>query len=85
MLEHIANIQKSFDKHDVSNFYDLKHNRDSTGTTFVVLEKYVPHCRGSNGKLNISRAETNWIYKLCSHVPRGLNVGLNINCFINNS
>lgn len=40
------------------------------------MEKYVSQWRGSNGKWNISRAKTNWIYKLGSHVPHGLNADL---------
>lgn len=83
--EHITYILKSFDKHNVSKHYDLKHNRNTSGTTFVAVENYVPHWRGSNGRWNISRAETNWIYKLGSHVPNGLNAEWDMNCFINNS
>lgn len=56
------NICTDFDKHNVSKHYDLKHNRDPRCTTFVASEKYVPHWRGSNGKRDISRAETNWIF-----------------------
>lgn len=83
--EHITNIKQGFDKHSVSRHYDLVHNRDPTGTTFIGIEKYIPHWRGSNGKRTISRAETNWIYRLGSHAPSGLNIEWDINCCINNS
>lgn len=83
--EHITNIKQGFDKHSVSRHYDEVHNRDPSGTTFIGIEKYVPHWRGSNGKRTISRSETNWIFRLGSHAPNGLNIEWDINCFINNS
>lgn len=83
--QYIANIRKNFDKHNVTKHYALKHNCVPSGITFVALEKYIPHWRGSNGKRNISRAETNWIFRLGYHIPGGLNVEWDINCFTNNS
>lgn len=79
--EHITNIRKGFDKNNVSKHYDLKHNRDPKGTIFLALEKYIPHWRGGNGRRTISRSETNWIYRLGSHVSNGLNVEWDINFF----
>lgn len=83
--EHINNIRKGFPSHNLSKHYDLCHNRDPKGTTFIGFDLFSPHWRGSNSVREISKRETHWIYNLRSQVPFGLNVDLDINCFINNA
>lgn len=83
--EHIGNIKRGYDKHPVSRHYDQVHNRDPSNTLFVGIDKYKPHWRGSLLVREISKSEMSWIHRLKSYVPRGMNVDVDVNAFINNS
>lgn len=41
--EHLTNIRNGKINHTVSHHYLEHHDRDPTGTKFVVINKFVPH------------------------------------------
>lgn len=44
--EHIAKIKKGCIKHSVPHHYLEFHDKDLTGTSFQIIDKFVPHRRG---------------------------------------
>lgn len=82
IAEHIANIKIGFKDHNVSLHFKLKHNQDPSGLKFWGVDHLRPKWRGSNLVRDLSRRETQWIFLADTLSPRGLNVDLDINCFI---
>lgn len=82
--EHITNIRKGFPKHNLSRHFDEFHHRDPSALVFYGIDTIKDHWRGGSRKKWISQNETRWIYRLDSLVPRGLNVDIDLNCFLTN-
>lgn len=83
--EHINNIRKGFTKHSVSKHYLTVHNKDSSNTIFLGIDKYRPHWRGSCLIRSISRLEMTWVHKFKCYTPFGLNIEVDVNSYIDNS
>lgn len=83
--EHLSNIRKGFTEHSLSQHCTIHHHKDPSQLKVTIIEKFVPHWRGSDLKRTISRRETFWIYELRCFRPKGHNVEWDINAFINNS
>lgn len=82
--EHITNIRKGFPKHNLSRHFNEFHHRDPSGLVFYGIDTIKDNWRGGSKKVLISQNETRWIYRLDSLVPRGLNVDIDLNCFLSN-
>lgn len=82
--EHIKNIRKGFPNHNLSRHFDEVHHRDPSGLTFYGIDIVQDHWRGGNKETLISRNETSLIYQLGSLAPKGLNLDIDLNCFIAN-
>lgn len=82
--EHVNNIKKRFRKHSLSNNFRISHNRDPTLLTFCGIDKIDNHWRSIDMHKAVSRNETRWIYELCTMSPQGMNIYIDINCFITN-
>lgn len=82
--DHEANIKRGFPKHSVLRHYLECHEKNSAGTTFVAIDRFTPHWRGSSVKWEISKLETWQIFELKSYVSYRQNVDWDVNCFINN-
>lgn len=82
--EHIKNIRKGFPNHSLSRHFDEVHHRDPSVLTFYGIDSVQEHWRGGNRETAISRNETSWIYRLGSLAPKGLNLDIDLNCYIAN-
>lgn len=82
--EHIKNIKKGFNKHSVSRHFRDYHNRDPAQMTFYAIDKIKGHWRGENKKIKVSQNETKWIFLLDTLQPMGMNIDLDLNCFLTN-
>lgn len=71
--------------HSVPKKYAKCHNKNPDGTSFMAIDKFSPHWRGSFIRQEISRMETWWIYNLKMCAQFGLNIKWEVNCFTNNS
>ena len=83
--EHIKNIKSGYTDHNVSLHFKTKHNQDPSGLEFWGIEQVETHWRGSHRIRELSKRETNWIFLTDVLVPKGLNVELDINCFISDT
>lgn len=83
--EHITNIKKGVTDHSVPKHYLKYHNKDPTGTEFLIIDKYIPPWRGSPKVRGVSQLETYWIHEIKSYWPYGINIDWDINAFINKS
>ena len=83
--EHLANIKKGFEEHSVSMHFKKVHNQDPTLAQFCGIDVVYPSWRGSHRVRDLSQRETHWIFLLKCLFPRGLNIEVDLNCFINNS
>lgn len=83
--EHITAIKKGKTNHSVSKHYASHHDRNPAGTTFQVIDRFIPHWRGESSIRGVSRLETWWIHQIKCYVPHGLNIEWDINAFINQS
>ena len=83
--EHLTNICNGFPNHSVSKHYLLAHNKDPVGTIFLGIEKSQAHWRGSDLVRSISRSEMKWIHQLKCYEPHGMNIEVDVNCFIDNA
>ena len=83
--EHIANIRNGFEEHSVSKHYLLVHNCNPKDTVFLGIDKFTAHWRGSDLVRSISRSEMAWIHKIKCYTPYGLNIEVDVNCFLDNS
>lgn len=77
--EHIYNIEIGYKDHSVSLHLKQFHGQDPSGLKFWSI---CPNWRGSNMVREISKSETRWIYLMNTLTPSGLNVELDVNCFI---
>lgn len=82
--EHIKNIRKGFPNHSLSRHFDDAHQRDPSGLIFYGIDSVQEHWRGGNRETLISRNENSWIYQLGSLAPKGLNLDIDLNCYIAN-
>lgn len=80
--EHIHNIEIGFKDHGLSLHFKTHHNQDPSGLKCWGIDKIHPNWRGSNMVREISKSETRWIYLMYMLTPNGLNVELDVNCFI---
>lgn len=80
--EHINNIKIGYKDHSVSMHFHCKHHRDPSGLKFWSIEITRPVWRGANRVRDLSKYETNWIYLTDTSYPKGMNVELNLICFI---
>ncbi|OCT87843.1 hypothetical protein XELAEV_18021543mg [Xenopus laevis] len=83
--EHMNNIKKGLMTHSVSAHFKTHHNSDPSLLQFtgIILKKI--HWRGSNIVNVISREETLWIHKLKTLAPHGLNIDIDLKCFLKES
>lgn len=82
IAEHIANIKIGFKDHNVSLHFKIHQNQDPSGLKFWGIDHLKPFWRGSNLVRELSKRETQWILLVDTLLPKGLNVDLDINCFI---
>lgn len=82
--EHINNIKTGFTKHGVSRHFKECHNEDPSGLIFYGIDKIKGHWRGDNKRIKISQNETRWIFTLDTLQPKGLNIDIDLNCFLTN-
>lgn len=80
--EHIYNIEIGFKYHGVSLHFKTHHNQDPSDLKFWGIDSVHPNWRGSNLVREISKKESRWIYSINTLTPSGLNVELDVNCFI---
>ncbi|OCU00186.1 hypothetical protein XELAEV_18005959mg [Xenopus laevis] len=71
--EHIRNIKKGFKSHSVS---------DPSGLKVIGISHKTRNWRGGNKVQIIFQEETRWKISLKMLQPHGLNIELDINCFI---
>lgn len=84
VAEHIHNIRIGFKDHNLSLHFKIYHNQNPAGLKFWGIDHIKPSWRGTNLVRELSKKETEWIYLTDSLAPRGLNVDLDLNCFISN-
>ena len=82
--EHVKNIRKGFPYHSLSKHFSEVHNSDPSQMIFYGIDTIQSHWRGGNRKLQISQNETEWIYRLGSLAPKGMNIDIDLNCYISN-
>lgn len=82
--EHIYNITIGYEEHSVSLHFLKKHNKNPLGLKFWGVDKIDSNWRGSNRVREISKRETEWIFRANTLSPNGLNIDLDLNCFISN-
>ena len=81
MGEHIRNIKKGFIHHSVSLHFKNKHKKDPSKMKFYAIDKIEQNWRNLNLR-EVSWNETEWIFRLDTLKPRGMNVELDVNCFL---
>lgn len=84
LKEHVNRIKKGYKFHGLSNHFKIFHNQDPSLLTFCGIDRVEEHWRGSNLRQNISQNETQWIHRLRTLNPLGLNIELDLNCFLSN-
>lgn len=84
LREPIANIKKGLPYNSLSEHFRKYHNKDLSYLKVCAIDKKEKHWKDTNMKQAVSQNEKQWIYQLGTMVPTGLNVELNINCFIHN-
>lgn len=84
IAEHLANIRNGFKFYSVSLHFKEKHNQDPSLLQFCGIDQVAPSWRGSNLVRDLSQRETKLIFHLKSLYPRGLNIELDLSCFISN-
>ncbi|OCT75864.1 hypothetical protein XELAEV_18031051mg [Xenopus laevis] len=62
--------------------FSLHHNNDPSGLRFTGIAHKIKSWRGGNNVQIISQEETRWIITLKTMQPMGLNIDLDVNCFI---
>ena len=83
--EHVKNIRLGYKDHNVSLHFKTHHNQDPSGLRFWGIDVIKPTWRGNNMVRDLSKRETLWIYLLDTLTPKGLNVELDVNCFISDA
>ncbi|OCT55832.1 hypothetical protein XELAEV_18003247mg [Xenopus laevis] len=82
LREHIYNIKKGVMTHSVSAHFTSYHNSDPSLLSFMGIVHKKAHWRGSDIINLISREETTWIHKLQTLAPKGLNIEIDLKCFL---
>lgn len=82
--EHIYNILIGYKEHSASLHFREKHDRNPEGLKFWGIDKLHPNWRGANMVREISKRESLWIFLANTLSPNGMNIELNLNCFISN-
>lgn len=82
IAKHVHNISIGFKDHNVSLHFKKFHGQDPSGLTFWGIDHIKPAWRGGNIVRELSKRETQWIFMADTLSPKGLNIELNINCFI---
>lgn len=82
--EHLANIKNGYPNHSVSRHFKMYHNSDPSLCTFYGIDKVTRDWRGTHMKRTVSKNETYWLYKLHSMQPYGMNIDIDLNCFLTN-
>lgn len=80
--EHVRNIKKGFRHHSVSKHFRGVHGKDPQYLKFYGIDKIEKNWRNMNMRREVSKNETYWIFKLNTMRPLGLNVELDVNCFL---
>lgn len=80
--EHINNIKQGHKQHSVLNHFRIYHNKNSVLLKFYGIDKVLPHWKGGDMRTQVCQAETRWIFELGSLMPAGLNIDLDLNCFL---
>lgn len=78
------NIRKGLMTHSVSAHFKTHHNSDPTLFKFMGIVQKKAHWRGSDIVQIISREETLWIHRLKTLTPGGLNIEIDLKCFLSN-
>ncbi|OCT55751.1 hypothetical protein XELAEV_18004336mg [Xenopus laevis] len=81
--EHMNNIRKGLMTHSVSAHFKFHHNSDPSLLKFIGIVLKKTHWRGGDIVNAISREETQWIHKLKILTPQGLNIDIDLKCFLN--
>lgn len=82
VCEHVYNILIGYKDHSVSLHFRQKHGRDPAGLKFWGIDKVHPAWRGGNIVRELSKCETQWIFLTNTLSPNGMNIDLDLNCFI---
>lgn len=82
IAEHVYNIKLGFKDYNLSLHLKLHHNQDLSGLKFWGIDHIKPTWRGSNLVRELSKRETKWIFLTDTLAPKGLDIELDINCFI---
>ena len=85
VMEHINNIKLGYEDHNVSLHFKLKHNQDPSGLQFWGIQHIMQNWRGGHRVRELSKSETRWIFLTESLAPKGMNIELDINCFISDA
>ena len=80
--EHIYNITIGYKDHSVSLHFRDKHEKNPTGLKFWGIDRIDRNWRGANMVREISKRETQWLYWTNTLSPNGLNIDVDLNCFI---
>lgn len=75
--KHVYNISIGYKNHSVSKHFRMAHKRDPSKLQFYGfygIDRVKPHWRGDNMQIKVSKNETEWIYKLNTLYPIGLNI-----------
>lgn len=83
--EHVYNIKKGIVTHNLSAHYKAVHNSNPSSISFMGIEQVTEDWRGTNLVREISKRETYWIYDMDTLSPKGLNIEIDINCFLDSS
>ena len=82
--ENLANIKKSFPNHSVSRHFASHHDSDPGLCTFYAIDKITRNWRGTHMTRSVSQNEMKWVHRLRTMQPSGLNIELDLNCFLAN-
>lgn len=82
--EHIRNIKNGLPTHSVSDHFLKHHNRDPTKLWYSIIDVVRLNWRGGNPDRQLAQREMKWIYMLKTLHPAGLNLDIDLNCFIEN-
>lgn len=85
IAEHIRNIKRGYPAHSVSAHYAMVHNRDPSTLKAMIIEVVKSSWRGENQERKLACREMHWIYKLKTLAPSGLNLDIELNCFLDDS
>ncbi|OCT70275.1 hypothetical protein XELAEV_18037196mg [Xenopus laevis] len=81
--EHMNNIKKGLMTHCVSAHFKVHHNPDPSLLKFIGIALKKTHWRGGDIVNAVLREETQWIHRLKTLTPQGLNIDIDLKCFLN--